>query len=260
MPIAHHRIAPQLDAAAFQGVSMPRLVVRWCLVAACVAVIGTAPVVRAKHSKLDFGSSVAKALSDHAQELFGFKRPLDRSALGPYDGADNLRAIQVADGLTVSLVSSSVASAADQIAFWPNDDHPTHVFVCDEDTSDPSVQRVDLSKPPSSNATTIVTGLDSCDPVRRTAWGTIVVGEEAGATGGLYELIDPVHINSAIEVTDRDTGANTDMLHLAKRQAVGSLAFESLAIQHDGTMIFGDELAPSGGAAGSGSSKFVPTG
>ena len=109
-------------------------------------------------------------------------------------------------------MSSSVASAADQIALWPNDDHPTHLFVCDEETSIPAVQRVDLSGPPSSNATTIVTGLSSCDPVRRTPWGTIIVGEEAGATGGLYEIIDPCSIITAINVTNRATGATTDTL------------------------------------------------
>ena len=91
----------------------------------------------------------------------------------------------------MSLVSSTVASAADQIALWPDDDHPTHLFVCDEETSNPAVQRVDLSRPANANATTIVTGLTSCDPVRRTPWGTIIVAEEAGATGGFYELIDP---------------------------------------------------------------------
>src|SRR5215471_191150 len=73
--------------------------------------------------------------------------PLEESALGPYDGPDNLQAIQVAKGLHVSLVSSSVASAADQIAMWPDDDNPKYLFVCDEETSDPAVQRVDLSKP-----------------------------------------------------------------------------------------------------------------
>ena len=214
---------------------------------------------RAKNPRVDFGAWVRDQLQAHSEQLFGFTHPLEKSALGPYTGANNLQAIQVADGLSVSLVSSSVASATDQIAFWPNDEHPTHVFVCDEETSTPAVQRVDLSGPPASNATTIVTGLSSCDPVRRTPWGTILVGEEAGASGGLYELIDPLHITTAINVTSRATGANSDMLHLAKRQAVGSLSFESLAIQEDGTIIFGDELAPSGGLAGGGIYKFVPS-
>src|SRR6185295_4355417 len=158
----------------------------------------------------------------------------------PYGGPDNLQAIQVAPGLHVSLVSSGVASAADQIALWPDDDNPTHLFVCDEETSNPAVQRVDLSRPANSNVTTIVTGLISCDPVRRTPWGTIIVAEEAGATGGFYELFDPVHITTAINVTDRLDGTTTDSIHLAKRKAVGSLSFESFAIKEDGTMIYGD--------------------
>jgi secreted PhoX family phosphatase len=165
----------------------------------------------------------------------------------------------VAQGLQVSLVSSAVHFSTDQIALWPDDEHPTHLFVCDEDSSNPAVQRVDLSAPPNSNATTIVTGLDSCDPVRRTPWGTIIVAEEAGATGGLYEILDPLHITSPIDVSDRDVATTSDPSHLVKRKAVGSLSFESFAIKDDGTMIYGDELAPSGGHVGGGIYKFVPT-
>jgi secreted PhoX family phosphatase len=47
-------------------------------------------------------------------------------------------------------------------------------------------------------------------------------------------------------------------MHLVKRQAVGSLSFESFAIRPDGTMLYGDELAPTGGNAGGGIYKFVP--
>ena len=57
----------------------------------------------------------------------------------------------------------------------------------------------DLASDPNEDKP-IVTGLTSCDPVRRTAWGTILVREEAGATGGLYEIIDPVHITTPIIV------------------------------------------------------------
>ena len=191
-------------------------------------------------------------------QLFGFRHPLEKSALGPFDGP-SVDALEVADGLKVTLVSSSVEAAADQISMWPDNNHPTHLFVCDEETTNPAVQRVDLTKPADSNATTIVIGLTSCDPVRRTPWGTIIVAEEAGANGGFYELFDPQHITTPITVTNRATGANTDPLHLVNRQAVGALSFESLAIEADGTMIYGDELAPSNGNAGGGIYKFVPT-
>ena len=229
------------------------------IVAAGLAVIAAPVGTRARdRGPHDFGSFIEQQLADHSEMLFGFDHPLAESALGPYDGPDNLQAIQVAPGLHVSLVSSSVASAADQIAMWPDDNNPKYLFVCDEETSTPAVQRIDLSKPAASNATTIVTGLTSCDPVRRTPWGTIVVAEEAGATGGLYELIDPANINTVINVSDRAHGTTSDPLHLVKRQAVGSLSFESIAIRPDGTMIYGDELAPSGGGAGGGIYKFVP--
>jgi secreted PhoX family phosphatase len=205
----------------------------------------------------DFGAFVAGQLREHSMELFGFRRPLDESAVGPFNGP-SVDALELAPGLKATLISSAVENAADQIAMWPDDNHPTHLFVCDEETSNPAVQRVDLSRPADSNATTIVTGLVSCDPVRRTPWGTILVAEEAGANGGLYEIFDPVHITTAINVSNRDTGITTDPLHLVKRKAVGALSFESFGIMENGTMLYGDELAPSGGNAGGGIYKFVP--
>src|SRR5215813_4959283 len=129
-----------------------------------LAVVGLATRTKANRN-VDFGTFVQDQLNDHSEQLFGIEHVLEESALGPYDGPDNLQAIQVAKGLHVSLVSSSVASAADQIAMWPDDDNPKFLFVCDEETTDPAVQRVDLSKPAGSNATTIVKGLTSCDPV-----------------------------------------------------------------------------------------------
>jgi secreted PhoX family phosphatase len=230
-----------------------------------VALVGLAMALvttRAKadgHDDDDFGLFVANLLRTNAETLFGFHSPLEASAVGPYDGPDATQAIKVAEGLNVSLVSSAVNQAADQIALWPNDDRPEYLFVCDEETSTPAVERVDLSAPPASNATTIVTGLVSCDPVRRTPWGTIIVAEEAGASGGFYEIFDPVNIKTAINVSDRDKGTTSDPAHLVKRKAMGSLSFESFAIRHDGTTIFGDELAPSGGNPGGAIYKFVST-
>jgi len=209
--------------------------------------------------KADFGLFIAEQLRAHSEQLFGFTHPLRESVPGPYSGADNTKAIEVAHGLTVSLVSSAVASATDQIAMWPDDEHPTHLFVCDEETSNPAVQRVNLSQPPGSNVTTIVTGLLSCDPVRRTPWGTIIVAEENGVDGGLYEILDPLSINAPINVSNRGAGTTSDPNHLVKRKAVGALSYESFGIRPDGTMIYGDELAPSGGAAGGALYKFVPT-
>src|SRR5262245_29950527 len=123
---------------------MRRSVIGTCVVMTGLAFVILTSRMKADHTPADFGTFVESQLSDHAEQLFGIRHPLEQSALGPYDGPDNLKAIQVAPGLNVSLVSSSVASATDQIAMWPDDDHPRYLFVCDEETTNPAVQRVDL--------------------------------------------------------------------------------------------------------------------
>jgi secreted PhoX family phosphatase len=182
--------------------------------------------------------------------------PLTRSALGPFTDADSTNAIKVAGGLHVSLVSSAVHFSTDQIVLWPNESHPTHLFVCDESSTNPAVQRVDLSKPAASNATTIVTGIVACDPIRRTPWGSLLAGEEA-TDGGVYEIMDPLSIMAPIAVTNRATGATSDA-RVVKRKALGQLAWEGNPVLPDGTIIFGDELRPGSGNPGGGIFKFVP--
>src|SRR5689334_1197119 len=89
------------------------------------AVLGGAIVrtVVVASAPTDFGAWVQDQLQAEGPDLFGFE-PLEKSAIGPYNGADNTKAIHVANGLLVSLVSSSSASATDQIAFWPDSVHP----------------------------------------------------------------------------------------------------------------------------------------
>src|SRR3954471_10020116 len=67
------------------------------------AVVGMTSRTRAGHPPADFGTFVESQLSEHSEQLFGIKHPLEQSALGPYDGPNNLQAIQVAPGLQVSL-------------------------------------------------------------------------------------------------------------------------------------------------------------
>lgn len=147
------------------------------------ATIGlTTAVMIAQGPGQDFGRFVERELADRAPELLGIVQPLPASALGPFSG-DAGSAIDVADNLQVRVVSTAVDPLADMIAMWPDDAHPTHLFVCIEGGIN-GVQRVDLSRPAASNATTIVTGTVSCDPIRRTPWGTILFGEEA-SNGGI---------------------------------------------------------------------------
>jgi Alkaline phosphatase PhoX len=226
-----------------------------CGVVAALAAMMVGPRLFAEQD-VDWGLFVQQQMMERSEPLFGVGTPLSRSALGPYTDADSTQAIRVARGLHVSLVSSAVHFSTDQIVLWPNDNHPTHLFVCDESSTNPAVQKVDLSQPASSNATTIVTGIVACDPLRRTPWGSLIAGEEA-SDGGIYEIMDPLSITSAINVTSRATGTTSDP-RVVKRKALGQLAWEGNPVLPDGTMIFSDELRPGGGTAGGGVFKFVP--
>jgi Alkaline phosphatase PhoX len=229
----------------------------------CTAVLISA--LAAAGADGDFGLTVARLLNVSSAALFGIQKPLQDSALGPFTGPDNTQALEVAKSLLVSVISNITDPDADMIALWPNDEHPTHLFVCVENSFDGdsnpdviSVQRVDLSGNPDSNAQTIVKGLSSCDPIHRTPWGTLIVGKEAGETGGFYEILDPLTIANPIIVLSRSAGTTSDSQHMVKRQAVGSLSFEGIVILEDGTTYFGDENRPSSGKAGGGVYKFVP--
>jgi Bacterial protein of unknown function (DUF839) len=215
----------------------------------------------------DFGLTVEHLLNAFSATLFGIQKPLQESVLGPFTGPDNTQALEAAESLSVSVVSNVTDPEADMIALWPNDEDPTHLFVCVENSFDGdsnpdviSVQRVDLSGNPDSNVQTIVKGLSACDPIHRTPWGTLIVGEEAGETGGFYEILDPLAISGANPsiVLSRSAGTTSDPQHMVKRKAVGSLSFEGIVILEDGTTYFGDELRPSNGKAGGAIYKFVP--
>ena len=119
------------------------------------------------------------------------------------------------------------------------------------------MQRINLQ----TGATdTIVTGTVECDPVRRTAWGTIIFGEEDGTDGHLYELIDPLHTTGV--TLDRTTGTfsgGTNPQNLVRRESLGRLSFEGFGLLPNGVFYYGDELRPSSGKNGGTYYKFVPT-
>jgi hypothetical protein len=79
-------------------------------------VVGCAGARLAADSRrADFGAFVQSLLDDRSEELFGIGRPLDHSAVGPFDGP-SVDALELAPGLKATLVSSAVENAADQIA------------------------------------------------------------------------------------------------------------------------------------------------
>ena len=131
----------------------------------------------------DFGVFREQLLRAHSRELFGVQGPLEFSSTASVDQAtaeaDPTSLATFAEGLRVRVVTAAANAGAniDMIVLWPDDRHPTHLIVCNEEGADkPGVQRVRLSD---GLVETILTGTVSCDPVHRTPWGTVIVGEES---------------------------------------------------------------------------------
>ena len=164
---------------------------RWFVAAFAATMLALTGVAVARS---DFGSETQERLNSKASENFGVKETLPNSSKLAVTQAqalaDPTSLITLAKGLSARVVTTSSGVNTDQIAFWPNDTQPTHLIVCNEqEEAEPGLQRINLQ----TGATdTIVTGTVECDPVRRTAWGTVIFGEEDGTDGHLYELIDPL--------------------------------------------------------------------
>jgi secreted PhoX family phosphatase len=214
----------------------------------------------------DFGSFVQGQLRAHSGQQFGVTGPLASSSSVQIGAAEATahpeRLATVARSLEVRVVSQGVAAPnLDQSALWPDDAHPTWLITCNEQgTSDPGLVRINLA---SGAQEVIVTGTSDCDPARRTPWGTVLFGEEAGggpSGGRMYELVDPLHTTGV--TLDRATGTfsgGTGAANLAARPALGRLSFEGLAIYPNGVTYYGDENRPNVGVPGGAYFKFVPS-
>jgi len=213
----------------------------------------------------DFGQFVQGQLRAQSDKLYGVSGPLQQSSSASITAAeaqaDPTKLVTVARSLHVRVITSGVAGAnLDQSALWPDNVHPAWLITCNEgETTDPGLQRIDLK---TGAAETIVTGTVDCDPVRRTPWGTILFGEEAGggpSGGRMYELIDPLHTTGVS--LDRTTGTfsgGTGAANLVARPSLGRLSFEGLATYATGVTYYGDESRPTNGVAGGAYFKFVP--
>lgn len=217
----------------------------------------------ASASSFDVGALREEQLRDHAQDLFGIERPLAAASTASVSAADAqanpLAMLTLARGLHARVVSArdNLGANIDMMALWPDDVHPTHLIACNEqDAGKPGVQRIELA---TGEVSTILSGTVSCDPVHRTAWGTVVVAEEAGNSGSLLEIIDPLHTNDV--AYDRASGAlsGADAGHVALRRAVGHLSFEGVGLFANGVMYYGDENRPGKGVGGGAYFKFIPT-
>jgi hypothetical protein len=230
-----------------------------------LVVLGAAGTVAAMVD-LDFGVFRDHQLDDKAERLFGVAHGLAASSTASLDAAaanaDPRLLATMARGLRVKVLSaaSNLAPNIDQMALWPNDSAPTHLIACNEEgVAQPGVQRIRLSD---GLVETMITGTNSCDPVRRTAWGTVLAGEESGATGQMFEIVDPLAVTNVL--FDRVAGTFTNGAggagaeKVATRPALGRLSFEGLALFPNGVVYYGDENRPQTGTAGGAYFKFIP--
>jgi secreted PhoX family phosphatase len=227
-----------------------------------VGVVGLAASAAA-FGDFDFGLFRDGRLDAHSEQLFGVHQGVEASSTESIGGVlaeqDPTKLVTLAKGLHARVLSAppDLAPNIDMMALWPTASNPTHVIACNEQgTSDPGVQRIRLSD---GAVETILTGTTSCDPVRRTAWGTILVGEEA-TDGWLIEIINPlqttgVTFNRATGTASGGTGA----ANVIGRTAVGHLAFEGLGLYPNGVLYYGDENRPLNGNPGGAYFKFIPT-
>ena len=217
----------------------------------------------AAQSNFDFGVFRDQVLNAHARQLFGVNGPLQAASTESIGAgaaeADPTVLVTTARGLRAHVVSAEgdLGAKIDMMALWPNDVNPTHLIVCNEQgTSEPGVQRVSLAD---GSVETILTGTDDCDPAHVTPWGTVVVAEEAGSSGSMLEIIDPLHTTGVIYDRNAHTFSGDDADNLAYRPAVGHLSFEGVGIYPNGVVYYGDENRPNEGTGGGAYFKFIPS-
>jgi len=223
----------------------------------------------------DFGQTTEQNLRQLAPLRFGIDNDIGNSAQMPVGfirdksrSADQL--VKVANNLQVEFVTRNAAERSDQMTLYPAT-HPTHIIACIESKLDtlsngkknPSIQMTRLAD---GQVTTILRGMNRCDGIRLTPWGTILVTEEAD-DGQAYEIIDPLN---TIENTlvSRQTGVieGETANNIVKRDALTTKRWEGIAILDTGVIISGEELRPGAYSDATGRSdtdggaiyKFIP--
>ena len=214
----------------------------------------------------DIGQQVEALIRAQSFRLFGIVTPLSESSTTSLTAAqidaNPAALLTVARGLRVRVVSAGadLAPNIDQMVLWPNDKHPTHIIACNEQgAAQIGVQRIDLRT--GAVGTIVASGLSSCDPVRMTPWHTIIVGEEAGTNGRIFEIIDPLNTTDvAISGSGAGTGiSGANAANVAFRGTLGQMSFEGLAILPNGVTYMSDENRPGGGNPGGAVIKFIPS-
>jgi hypothetical protein len=209
----------------------------------------SAPVVA------DFGKATEMRLHRWALFNFGVSNDIGTSAVTP-EGyqrdktEDAASLLKIATNLQVEFVTRNVAHHLDLMVLYPAE-NSTHIIGCIESgvedlpsgKKNPSVQAIDLA---SGDVTTILRGMDRCDGVRRTGWGTILATEET-SDGQAYEIFDPLNTRENT-ITDRSSPTSNiigETAHnIAKRNALPTMAWEGFSVLDSGVVYGGDELRP----------------
>jgi hypothetical protein len=230
--------------------------------AAGAAIVSSVSASDFGHDQPDFGQTVEQLARQLSPFLYGTLGTLPESSSKSLTAAEANahpeRLLTVAPGLYVRVVNSDpiLAPNIDQIVLWPNGSHPTHIIACNEQGSGQvGVQRVNLTSGAVENI--ISAGLTSCDPGRRTPWGTLIVGEENGTNGRLFEILDPLHTTN-VTVPSSGFGPSSDPAHVASLPALGQFSFEGLGILPNGVVYMTDENRPGSGNPGGALVKFIP--
>ena len=221
----------------------------------------TAALAASTANALDFGQKIEQQAKTQSLALFGTLGTLGASSTAQAAStAAGCDLISVAAGLTCNVVSEkpNLGANIDMMALYPNSTNPTHLIACNEQgASNVGVQRIRLSDGVVEDI--ISSGLTSCDPVELTPWGTVIVGEEAGTNGRMFEILDPL-ATSGVTVTG--AGLSTvvsDNTHVRYLNALGQLSFEGISVLSNGVAYYQDENRPGNGNGGGGYFKFIPT-
>jgi hypothetical protein len=237
---------------------------KWVWGGGMVAVFLSGAVVA--HETFDFGVFRDRELEDRSKKLFGVERGVAESSKLSIDAAtanaDPRKLVTLAKGLKAKVISAApnLGPNIDQMVLWPNDVAPTHIIACNEEgVAQPGVQRIKLSD---GSVETMITGTTSCDPVRLLPWGTVLAGEEAGTSGQMFEILDPLAVTNVLfdrvagTFADGPGGSGADKVTV--RRTLGRLSFEGLAVYPNGVIYYGDEARPGTGTAGGAYFKFIP--
>ena len=244
----------------------------------CAMALASASLASMNATALDFGQQIEKLLSAKSRNLFGIVAPLKNSSDQNIHREMGQKAgdlVNLAKGLKAKIITREAGNSADMLALWPNPHEPSHLIFCIEGGRadlgttlvpgitkyNPSIQRIEIK---SGAVETILRGMNRCDGIRTTAWGTVLATEETG-DGSAYELIDPLTTTDHT-VTDRNAGSIVDATGaasttVAKRPALPTMAWEGLTVTSEGVVIGGDELRPGSSnldADGGAIFKFVP--